>query len=192
MKNRFVCLTCILVLCLTGCASSEYRTGLALETYVEEDEGYEYLTDASFRNGKEFLKLPVLTDSDAIDDEAIGETSGVALTIRMHPEEDNSLGSLMSDGYWNLKNTIEGDGGVFAEDPIYIEGDNYHILQQSFNKTVDNLTYPCLLIIKFDTLSMGGFVETDIVVDNTVADETSHAVLMEILDAYGISMSESQ
>lgn len=190
MKNRLICLICVLCVCLAGCGDgSEYKTGLALEAY-EEEEGYRYLTDVSFRNGKEFLKLPVLTDSEVTDDEAAGEDAGISLTVKMHPEEDNTLGSLMSEGYWNLKTSIEDGGGVFSEDPSYIEGGDYHILQQSFNKTVDGLTYPCLLVIKFDTLTMGGFAETDIVADNTRADVTSHAVLMEVLDAYGISMSE--
>lgn len=178
---------------ISGCgketSSTTSESILTLESYVNDEKENKYLEDVSFKNEKEFVKLPVLINSTLTDEkEAMGSNAGVSLRVKMHSAENNSLGTLMSKTYQQEKETIEKDGGKVSSDPAYIEGDNYYILQQSFTKTVDDLEYPCLLIIKFDTLSMGGFVETTIVTDNTATDETSHAVLEEILDAYNISL----
>lgn len=182
---------------ISGCGKETSKeaseSGLTLESYVNDEKENEYLEDVSFKNEKEFVKLPVLINSTATDEkEATGSNAGVSLRVKMHSAENNSLGTLMSKTYQQEKEDIEKDGGKVSSDPVYIEGDNYYILQQSFTKTVDDLEYPCLLIIKFDTLSMGGFVETTIVTDNTATDETSHAVLEEILDAYNISLESEE
>lgn len=182
---------------IAGCGKETSKgtseSGLTLESYVNDEKENEYLEDVSFKNEKEFVKLPVLINSTVTDEkEATGSNAGVSLRVKMHSAENNSLGTLMSKTYQQEKEAIEKDGGKVSSDPVYIEGDNYYILQQSFTKTVDDLEYPCLLIIKFDTLSMGGFVETTIVTDNTATDETSHAVLEEILDAYNISLESEE
>ena len=182
---------------ISGCGKETSKeaseSGLTLESYVNDEKENEYLEDVSFKNEKEFVKLPVLINSMLTDEkEATGSNAGVSLRVKMHSAENNSLGTLMSKTYQQEKEAIEKDGGKVSSDPVYIEGDNYYILQQSFTKTVDDLEYPCLLIIKFDTLSMGGFVETTIVTDNTATDETSHAVLEEILDAYNISLESEE
>lgn len=193
MRKLIVPLAIMLVISavVSGCGkgASVSESELTLESYVNDEKENEYLEDASFKNEKEFVKLPVLIGSTVTDEaEANGSNAGVSLRIKMYSAENNSLGTLMSKTYSKEKEAIETDGGVVSSDPNYVEGDNYYILQQSFTKTVDGLEYPCLLIIKFDTLSMGGFVETTIVTDNTITDETSHGVLEEILDAYNISL----
>lgn len=178
---------------VAGCGKettdTTFKSELTLESYVNDEKENEYLEDVSFKNEKEFVKLPVLINSTVTDEkEAVGSNAGISLRVKMHSSENNSLGTLMSETYREEKEAIEEDGGIISSDPVYVEGDNYYILQQSFTKTVNDLEYPCLLIIKYDTLSMGGFVETAIVTDNTVTDETSHAVLEEILNAYNISL----
>ena len=187
----FICLLCLTVLC--GCKEKgaeleKYHSG---EEKIEQNaEKYEYLTSIILKESSASLRVWI-PDSNTIskkENQVSSQNAGIEVETELLENSSESIQQLCEAKVSEKQNEINAFAGV---KDVAVTGDsssgiamiNYNIRDGGSN------IYPCAVIIKAENIEEGYYLRTSVTVDNTSANENTKKILAEVLDAFGIELS---
>lgn len=201
-KNMFMILLCAILLC--GCETKEevqIESVKALEPYTEETDAkaeespYQYLKQIQLYNENISVETYLPASEDFIQEgtEAQAVIDGVSIKVSLEEETDvKTAGEFLNEAFQKENERIHALHGI-QDFKVFdlIEEEEYWLLEMDYNQSDGNGTlYPCISIIKMDRLREGFYLISVIRVDNSLANENTKAVLEEVMEVYGVQISE--
>lgn len=193
------------VLIISGIAGYRYITqaNKSLEPFQDSEEvsqnpdtdsgsTYRYLKKYTLKAGKKSIRIYLPDDIQKGEDSnsASAQFEGIQIDAELIADEKTDTEKLTQDKIQSVLQNIENIENVQDISKGEVLTENGNSIQQvgySINDGEGTL-YPCMAIVKTDSISEDAYLSITLRIDNSAAGEETSEILKEIIQAYGISL----